>query len=242
MKYVILSDIHSNLEAFEAVEKAFEAQKVGENIICVGDTVGYGADPNECVRKIASLNAKNILGNHDAAVIDKTDITYFNEVAKDAVYWTVDNLNTSSRSYLEKLELIYDADPFTVVHGTLHNPEEFIYMMGVQEALRTFGIMERKICFIGHSHVPGVFVLKEEEVSYVEPGKIKLEKDAKYIINAGSVGQPRDGDNRACYCIYDSEKEEINFYRVEYDIKSAQKRILDAGLPRPLAERLGYGW
>jgi predicted phosphodiesterase len=240
MKYIILSDIHSNLQAFEAVIRSF-SKKGYDKIICAGDTVGYGADPDACIEKISSLTDVNILGNHDAAVIDKTDASNFNTYARAAVEWTREHLSSEGHAYLNGLPLVHDRDDLTAVHGTLHDPEEFIYMMTDRDAMHTFEIMRRKVCFVGHSHVPGVFVLRKEELVYSEAGKIELEENAKYIVNVGSVGQPRDGDPRACYCVFDAEKGRIEFFRIGYDIPTAQKRILTAGIPAALAERLEYG-
>ncbi len=240
MKYIILSDIHSNLEAFEAVVDSF-AGGDDVKVISVGDTVGYGANPNECVEKIRSLGAVNILGNHDAAVIGKTDIDNFNTYAREAVFWTKEHLDQSGLDYLWGLPLIHEEPLFTVVHGTLHDPEEFNYMLSGPAAMHTFEILKKKICFVGHSHIPGIFIQRDGRPVQSYNTKIKIEEDAVYIINAGSVGQPRDDDNRACYCVYDADKGEVEFRRVEYDIKAAHDKIIEAGLPPILAERLWAG-
>ncbi|MEA3489686.1 MAG: metallophosphoesterase family protein [Candidatus Omnitrophota bacterium] len=241
MKHIIISDIHSNLQAFEAVVRSFP-ESDNKNIICAGDIVGYGADPNVCIDMMISLGARCVLGNHDAASINKTDITYFNEWAKEAVYWTREHLDRSGYGYLETLPYVLEDGSFTMVHGTLHCPEEFMYMDCGARAMHTFEILSTKVCFVGHSHVPGSFILRRGSVyyrSYSE--RIVLEKDARYIINVGSVGQPRDDDPRACYCIYDSDKDVVEFRRIEYDVETARRRILDEGLPRYLGDRLLNG-
>lgn len=240
MLYIVISDIHSNLQALRAVAGSLP-RAAGMRIICAGDTVGYGADPNECVNLVSSLGAENILGNHDAAAVDKADTTFFNGYARDAVLWTKERLGGEQASYLKSLPLVKEDPEFEMAHGTLHEPEEFIYMMTGSDAMHTFGLMKTAVCFVGHSHIPGTFILRDGKVHESARKKIKLESGVKYIINAGSVGQPRDGDNRACYCVYDTAKKEIEFRRVDYDIKSAHDAILDAGLPRVLAERLWTG-
>lgn len=240
MIYILISDVHSNLEAFSAVVESFPRTKE-KKILSVGDVVGYGADPNECVEKTVSLGAVNIMGNHDAAALGKTDISVFNPHAYEAAVWTQKHINEYSRDYLDSLPYVHKEDPFTLVHGTLDEPEAFRYMLTNVEAGRTFKIMETQICFVGHSHVPATFMMKEGKMALSFEKKFKLEDDTKYIINVGSVGQPRDGDWRACYCIYDSSKKSIELRRIEYDIKTAQKKIIDAKLPRILAERLAFG-
>ncbi len=240
MIYIVISDIHSNLQALRAVIGSFSGVD-GMRIVCAGDTVGYGANPNECVSLVSSLGAENIRGNHDAAAIGETDIAAFNEYARDAVLWTRERLGGAEVSYLRGLLLVREAPEFEMVHGTLHEPEEFMYMMTGSDAMRTFELMRTAVCFVGHSHVPGAFILRDGKIYESVKNKIKLGSGAKYIINAGSVGQPRDGDNRACYCVYDTIKGEIEFRRVDYDIKSAHDAIINAGLPRVLAERLWTG-
>jgi diadenosine tetraphosphatase ApaH/serine/threonine PP2A family protein phosphatase len=240
MKYIILSDIHSNLQALEAVVGSFPFND-GYRVISGGDVVGYGADPVKCVDMVLSLEAKNVMGNHDAGVVGKTDISFFNSYASAAVYWTMEHIDSAVRRYLEDLPYVLEEESFVVAHGTLHEPEEFIYMMTGADAMHTFEVLKKRICFVGHSHVPGVFKLKEGSISQVSGRKISLEEGAQYIVNAGSVGQPRDGDPRACYCIYDADKGYIEFRRVEYDIDAAAKSIIEAGLPGLLAERLFAG-
>ena len=240
MKYIIISDIHGNLEAFRAVMETFPSGE-GISFICLGDIIGYGANPNECIDKVKTLGAVSIIGNHEAAVLGKTDILYFNEYAAAAVLWTKDNLDKVGKDYIAKLPYVHTDKKITASHGTLHSPEEFIYMVSASSAMHTFREMKTNICFVGHSHVPGTYVLRDGKVFEALSSKMKIEKGLKYIINAGSIGQPRDNDNRACYCIYDTEKEQVEFKRVEYDVKEARKKIIDAGLPEVLGERLLYG-
>jgi predicted phosphodiesterase len=240
MVYLILSDIHGNLEAFRAVVDSFP-DTAEKRVVCAGDTVGYGANPNECVHLIMSLGAENVLGNHDAAVLGTADIEHFNEYAAQAVLWTRDAIGSKEAEYLKGLPLVSETGPFTVAHGTLHDPEEFLYMMSGADAMRTFEIMRTQVCFVGHSHVPGIFILRGGKIYESSKKKVKLEDGVSYVVNAGSIGQPRDGDERACYCVYDTDKGEIEFRRVDYDLKSAHDAIIRAGLPRMLAERLLTG-
>lgn len=240
MLYIIISDIHGNIQAFDAVVKSFPDVH-GRHVLSVGDTVGYGADPVECVALMSTLGAENVMGNHDAAVAGKTDTSFFNEYAKKAVIWTKENIGQRERDYLGGLPYVKELPELTLAHGTLHSPEEFIYMMTGADAMHTFEVLRTKVCFVGHSHMPAVYILRDGQLFESWKKRFKLEKGASYIVNAGSVGQPRDGDPRACYCVYDTDKKEIEFRRVEYDVRSAHHAIIKAGLPRILAERLLEG-
>ncbi len=240
MRYGIISDIHSNLEALEAVLDAFSKEEI-DIYICVGDIVGYGADPHACIKKIRGLNIVTVLGNHDAGCIGFTNLSYFNAHAKAAVVWTKETLDQSDLEYLKTLKLVIEVDDFTITHGTLDDPEAFHYILDTYQALRSFDAMKTKILFVGHSHVPGIFVFENDNLKYFYKEKIKLSKDTKYIVNTGSVGQPRDGDNRASFVTYDTDRKEIHIKRIGYDIKKVQEKILKAGLPSFLADRLGSG-
>ena len=240
MKYVIFADVHSNLEAFNAAVRTFPAGD-DTSLVFAGDIVGYGANPNECMELFISLNPESVLGNHDAAVIDKTDVTNFNEYAAGAVLWTKDHLTQQNKDYLRALPLVREEKLFTVCHGTLHNPESFTYMMSGADAMHTFELMKTKICFVAHSHIPGIFTFRDGQVYKSFKEKLVLKKEEKYIINVGSIGQPRDNDNRSSYCTYDPDKDEVKFHRVEYDIKIARKKIINAGLPPILGDRLLVG-
>lgn len=240
MLYIVISDIHGNIQAFDAVVRSLP-EAHGRRILCAGDTVGYGADPAGCVALMASIGAENVMGNHDAAVVERTDTSFFNEYAKEAVVWTAGNIGQRERDYLSGLPYVREFPELSLVHGTLHSPEEFIYMMTGADAMHTFEVLRTSVCFVGHSHMPGVYVLRNGELFESWNKKFTLEKGARYIVNAGSVGQPRDGDPRACYCVYDTDKREIEFRRVEYDVNSAHRAIIEAGLPRILAERLLEG-
>lgn len=239
MRYGVFADVHSNLEAWEVVARALSEEKI-DRYICVGDIVGYGADPEECIKRVRALDPVVVGGNHDWAAIGKTDITYFNPYAREAVLWTQEKLNKKDKDYLSSLGLIEEVEDFTVVHGTLDEPQEFKYIQDLDSAWSSFELLEKSILFVGHSHVPFILA-KDGEIEYISSREAKLESGKKYLINVGSVGQPRDGDPRACYVVYDTEAKMIEIKRLDYDIKGAQAKIMEAGLPRILAERLSVG-
>jgi len=240
MRYGIFSDVHSNLEAMEAVLQAFRKEKV-DRYFCVGDIVGYGANPHECIEIVKDLKAPCVAGNHDWAVVDRVDTRYFNPIAKMAVSWTKDSISPDDKAYLENLRLVDKTDDFIIVHGTLQEALYFHYLTEEGQAKAMFGLMDRDVCFVGHTHVPGVFVQKKQQVAYMLYSKITLDGHAKYIVNVGSVGQPRDGNPMACYCVYDTEEKTVAIKRVNYNVEEAQRKIIDVGLPPFLASRLAAG-
>lgn len=208
--------------------------------ICLGDIVGYGAEPVACVETVSGAAIDTVLGNHDSAALGETPLDYFNPYAKAAAIWTADELDDTSRSFLRGLPLTRDYDDFTIVHATLERPRDWGYIMDQFSALQCFARLNKRLCFIGHSHVPLVFIEKEG-LDYLPPTDIQCRDDSRYIVNIGSVGQPRDGDPRASYVIYDDAERNIEFRRVAYDIAEAQRKIIDAGLPAFLAQRLETG-
>lgn len=241
MRYAVISDIHGNLEAFQAVLGALSTERIG-GYLFTGDIVGYGADPKECIKMLKQLDpAVAIAGNHDWGVIGKIDVSYFNEYAQEAVLWTRDVLDAEETNYLNSLPLVYEDEKITLVHGALNMPEEFYYIFDVEDAYVTLSQMKNCLCFVGHSHVPGIFVSNHTKAEYVERSGIKIDRDRRYIVNVGSVGQPRDGDSRASFAIYDDEEMTVEIKRVGYDIAKAKEKILDAFLPPSLAERLSEG-
>jgi len=241
MRYGIFSDVHSNLEALESVITAYKQESI-DKYLCVGDVVGYSANPKECIEKINLLAATTIAGNHDWASVDLFSTEYFNEIAKEAIFWTKNNLTQKETLFLENLELIYKAENFVLVHGTLDNPQDFNYMLDTFVAQDSFGIMDVNICFLGHTHIAGTFILtKDKEVFYTQENLLTIKKENKYIVNAGSVGQPRDRNPDAAYCIYDSKTGEIQFKRISYDVKTTREKIIKAGLPMFLGDRILVG-
>ena len=239
MRYGIIGDIHSNLEALGTVLTALDTEDL-DKTICVGDIVGYGACPSECLARIRELDIPSVAGNHDYAAVDKTSIEYFNPDARSATLWTREHLSSEDKDFLAALSLSMEFDDFVIAHGTLHSPELFDYIQTVYDAHLSFQILEKSICFLGHSHVPITF-FDDDPISYFMELEIPLSESEKLLINVGSVGQPRDQDPRAAYAVYDTDEQVIWIRRLDYDIQSAAERILQAGLPKMNAERLAHG-
>jgi diadenosine tetraphosphatase ApaH/serine/threonine PP2A family protein phosphatase len=241
MKAAIIGDIHSNLEALQAVIKDIKKRRI-KSILCVGDLVGYGANPNECI-EICLREAKAIVaGNHDWATIDKTDVSTFNPVAAAAIRWTQQNIRKENIEKLKTLELHANVNSLLLVHASPHQPEAWKYLLSLEEFEREFSFFEEKYCFIGHSHIPSAAFQDANGYSdFLQENPFPLIKNRKYIVNVGSVGQPRDLDPRASYAIYDGNNNTIEIVRLEYNIPLAQQKIIDAGLPEVLADRLLVG-
>lgn len=240
MRYAVFSDVHANLEAFEAVLGALKTLAI-DKYLFVGDIVGYGADPRECVALLKQIGALSVAGNHDWAAARLLEPDDFTENAQEAVLWTWEHITDAEKTFLSGLPLVGEQGDICCVHGTLFHPEEFDYMTDGYKAMGTFDRLKQKICFVGHLHRPGIFVETEERVVFKPAQDLALQAGKRYIINVGSVGQPRDADQRACLCVYDDAASTVEFRRVAYDVASAQKKILAAGLPAYLAERLILG-
>lgn len=238
----VISDIHANLHALDAVLEELEKEKV-DQIICCGDIVGYGARPNECVDKIRDLKIPCIAGNHDHASLLLTDISNFNEIAKAAVLWTKKVLTEENMEFIRRLPLtLHDtANNVYYVHASPKDPGEWNYILTMGEARTNFNYFTEQICFIGHSHQP--FIIDNDEGNLTCPTKpeVEIRKGHRYLINVGSIGQPRDHNPKPCYVICDFSAKRLEIRRCDYDLKGAQEAILDAGLPRELAERLAHG-
>ncbi|NQS99710.1 MAG: metallophosphoesterase family protein [Candidatus Omnitrophica bacterium] len=240
MRWGIFSDIHGNLEALKAVVAAFGKEDI-DKYLCLGDIVGYGANPRECIAQVKKMEAVTIAGNHDWAAVDLFDPDLFNPHAKTAVLWTGQNLAQEDREYLKNLDLVFQQEELTLVHASLDSPEQFEYVLDVSATGRTFSLLKTRLCFIGHSHIPAIFSKQGQNYRYLLQPKLKIEDDKTYIINTGSVGQPRDGDPRATYVVYDSKAGQLQIKRVSYDLRQTQDKIIQAGLPWILAERLAIG-
>ncbi|HID96246.1 MAG TPA: metallophosphoesterase [Candidatus Latescibacteria bacterium] len=240
MHYAIISDIHGNLQALRAALEVLE-QKSIDQYVCLGDIVGYGANPNECVHLIRTLTDKVLIGNHDHAALGLTDIDYFNPYAREAVVWTAEQLSPESKDFLGRLPFKLERGGYLFVHSTPGRPEQWRYILSPYQALEAFDEFGGVVCFIGHSHQPVVFIRGRDRVEWTISDSVSLSPGERYIVNVGSIGQPRDGDPRASFCIFDADKGEIEIIRSEYDIAAAQKAIRQADLPEILAERLGYG-
>ena len=242
MKIAVLGDIHANLEALTAVVADSRSRGVA-SFYSVGDVVGYGPNPHECIEMLGALEATVVAGNHDWAVLGKIDINSFNPFARSSILWTMDRLNESDRSFLSALPLCVETPHFNLTHGTLHDPQNFYYMQSLYDAECSFQAMTRKFCFCGHSHVPINFYLQNNELFFDQSLEVDLSQDllAKVIFNVGSVGQPRDGDRRPIYALFDTEALHVSLHRVNYDLDITIQKILAYGLPEYNAERLRVG-
>ena len=237
--YGILSDIHGNWEGLSAVLNDATGRGVSQ-FVCLGDIVGYNANPAECLEKIRELNCVSVSGNHDLYCSFDDDLTGFHPLAADAVDWTRRQLSADQQKYLAELKLVQRVETFTIVHSTLDMPEMWGYVFESLEAEASFNYQVTNVCFYGHTHVPLAFE-KGVEITGGIYNRIKPQMGKKYFINVGSIGQPRDGDSRSSYAIYDLEKKEIELRRVPYDIAAAQEKIRKAGLSERLASRLAIG-
>ncbi len=243
MKIGIISDIHSNAEAFQAVLK--KLNKV-EQIICLGDIVGYGADPVYCIEKMKELNIPTLKGNHEAAVIGELDLNYFNDAARRAIQWTREQLRNCDFTYLEGLKKkINIAENVLGVHGSPRQPL-WEYILDKQTAEEIFTGFNFKIYFVGHSHISGYFTFQRENqiiryFSAAGGAEVTIQKSFSYIINCGSVGQPRDRNPQASFAVFDTERFTVQIIRAEYPITIAQDKMIRAHLPQFLAERLAIG-
>jgi len=244
MRYAILSDIHSNLAAFQAVLLDAGDRGGFDEIWCLGDVVGYGPDPVECIRLLRQYPHICIAGNHDWAAIDKVDTSDFNPDAAAAAHWTSGQLGPEEVEYLETLPLSLQRDDCTLVHGSPREPI-WEYVLSVSTAAANFACFDTSFCLIGHSHVPMVFHLGLDGVCRQGklPGELPLrQQEGRLIINCGGVGQPRDGDPRASYAILDTGPGIVHHFRVEYDIHATQRKMIGVGLPHRLIDRLSLGW
>jgi len=239
MRFAIFSDIHANLEALEAVLKDARERKC-THFVCLGDVVGYNASPRECVKRIRELDCPVVKGNHDEQASLPAPSSDFNELAERAIKWTRDNLTDDDKKWLRDLPLQRRVHDFTIVHATLDTPGQWSYVFNNLDAAASFTYQRTNVCFFGHTHVPMVFI-RDQGVRRERIEHIRIETARKYFINAGSVGQPRDGNWRAAYCIYDVENNLVELLRVKYDLATVQRKIAEAGLPRLLAERLAIG-
>ncbi len=240
MKYAILSDIHANLEALEVALDSM-ARIGAERAICLGDAVGYGANPNRCVDLIREKCEVAIQGNHDSAVVGTTSTVTFTRRAQLSTDWTRDRLTPENLKWLKALPLSWTDDRFRAVHSSPLDPMEWYYVLQQSMANDAFHSFSERLCFLGHSHVPILFRESGREGEVPGETETKLNEGDRYLINIGSVGQPRDGDPRLAYGLYDSDRHTIRIVREEYDHESASRKIIDAGLPEELGKRLIFG-
>jgi predicted phosphodiesterase len=242
MRVLIISDIHANLTAFEAV--LAHARGKWDVLWCLGDVVGYGPDPNECVALLREKEHLGLSGNHDWAVLGRLDIFSFNTDARAAISWTQSILEEENREYLVNLPSLVVEEPFTLAHASPRHPV-WEYILDQNTAAANFSCFGTPYCLVGHTHSPIIFeqIGKDEALArlpaYGQPLNLN---DGRLIINPGSVGQPRDSDPRAAYIILDTKKMTWEHFRVEYDIPAVQERMRKHGLPYRLVVRLEYGW
>ena len=244
MRCAILADIHSNLAAFQAVLEDLRGRGPVDRIWCLGDTVGYGPHPGECIALLRQHDHLCVAGNHDWAAAGNIDTSYFNPDAAAASQWTTEHLTRDDIDYLRGLPLTLREGDFTLVHGSPREPI-WEYIISTRSAEENFARFETRFCLIGHSHAPLVFELGRDGVCRLRhpPADLPLDGEGKrLIINYGSVGQPRDGDPRASYAILDTEAAAIQHHRVVYDITATQQSMRQAGLPARLISRLSLGW
>ncbi|TKJ33478.1 metallophosphoesterase [bacterium (candidate division B38) B3_B38] len=247
MRLGIFADIHGNLEALQAVIAAYKKEKI-DRYICLGDVVGYGANPNECCQIVSSLADKTLIGNHDVACCGHFNIKWFNTTAQKAILWTQQHLSEKNLKWLNNLPYTCQEEKVIFSHGLPHKPEKFYYdddLELIEDCYRELGTSPR-ISFMGHTHRSIVFVVENKGVKIrVDPqfkSTLRFQNKGKqYLLNVGSVGQPRDGDARACYAIYDTKQQVVVIKRVEYNTNLACLKIIDAGLPPVLGERLLLG-
>jgi predicted phosphodiesterase len=240
MKYAIIADIHANLEAFNTVLEDIKAQNC-THVACLGDVVGYNANPKECLDIVRGMNIPVVKGNHDEYCSTENDLEGFNPHAAEAINWTRDQLTPDDRQWLRELKYMRLVTSFTLVHATLDQPQRWGYVFDKLAAAASFTYQNTAICFFGHTHVPLAFVRDAGQVRGGTYSKFKIEAGKKYFINVGSVGQSRDGVPKATYVVYDMQEQSIELRRLDYDMATTQKKILDAGLPARLAERLALG-
>ena len=239
MRIAVISDLHANLEATEAVLADARAHEC-DQYVCLGDLVGYNANPHECVEIVRDLECPTVMGNHDEQACLSSSSRDFNDLAEQAINWTREHLSEEDKRWLAELRMTRQVRDFTIVHATLDTPNEWGYVFKNLDAAASFTYQHTTVCFFGHTHVAGAFV-RDGGVKRVVTEQLMIEPAKKYFITTGSVGQPRDGDPRAAYCIYHTDRSVVEQRRVKYDVAAAQKKILRAGLPRLLAERLEFG-
>jgi len=241
MKYGLISDVHANLEALQAVLKDMEKRKV-DSVHCLGDVVGYGADPAACLKLVDTTCDIKLLGNHEYAALGLQSCEDFNEAARTAAEWTLAKLDEKASAIMSDFELDRALDDLYLVHASPYEPDHWHYIFTSDDAVLAFEHLEQKIGFFGHSHIPMILRERPGSLPGAQAGhEFTADPEGRYLVNVGSVGQPRDNDPRACYVVFDSEELEFEFHRVEYDIAATQQKMTEASLPKTLISRLEAG-
>lgn len=238
MKIAVISDIHANFEALASCISAIKDLKA-DKIICLGDLIDYGAQPNECIEIAKKYCDVVVLGNHDEAQFNYNLVNSFGEYAYISSLHTRTIIKNTHIEYLKTLPYTYNFDNMLFVHSSPENPREYDYVLSEYDAFRNFNYFSEKFCFIGHSHYPQVFKLKNNRISF--SNKLSYEDGARYIINVGSIGQPRDKNPKLCFCIFDTDTYELKYVRIKYPAEIAAEKIIKSGLPEALGERLLKG-
>ncbi len=243
MKYVIISDLHSNLEALTAFQKSLKTLKLKyDKLVCLGDIAGYGANPNELVEWVRQNTQIALAGNHDYAIVGKESLTDFNRYAVAACRWTRKVLTQENKEYLDSLPPALIEDDIFWVHSSPNEPEEWHYLVSLQDGKENFPHFKERVCFVGHSHLPKIFEQgPDKRVHVFNDTEWTLKPDHRYIFNVGSMGQPRDGNPDPAYAGFESEEDTYQLKRFSYEVFPAHQKILDAELPRFLADRLAEG-
>lgn len=239
-KIAIIGDIHANLEAINAVIDDARSRSVTD-FVCLGDVVGYNASPSECIAIVKSLECVTVRGNHDHYCSYDENLDDFQPLAASVVAWTRRQLSDEDVTWLKNLPYKKTLWGFTLVHSTLDMPERWGYVFDTLAAEANFNCQLTPLCFHGHTHVPMIYETEGELVKHIDPCTLSLAVGHKYFINVGSVGQPRDGDPRGSYAIYDTKARTVEFIRVPYDVQTAMEKNIQAGLPERLANRLAQG-
>jgi len=242
MRYGLFSDVHSNIEAMTVVADALKKEGVDE-YLCLGDFVGYYSNPNEVIELIRSLNCwKMVLGNHDAALLGTTSLTKFNAPAADAIRWTQTHIKPENIQFLKDLRMREEIGDIQLVHSSPLQSEEWHYLTSQEDLERNFRYFQGFICFFGHVHKPFIAEQRPDgSVQIIEQQDYALRKDCRYLVNVGSVGQPRDGNPKTCYLVYDTAAQTLSIRRPDYDFETTAKKTLEAGLSDYLANRLKTG-
>lgn len=241
MKYGFFSDVHANLEALKACVIDFRAEKL-DKVFFMGDAVGYGPYPDECVKLINDVATVKLMGNHDYAALGLMETDFFNQYAAESMGWTKNSISRKTIQIMSDFELQHETDDILLVHASPKEPELWHYILDMDDAAESFDYFTQRVCVLGHTHRPYiVYKEKSGEVVLSKQTEEKVSEDRRYLVNIGSVGQPRDGDPRSCYLIYDLEKKLLSHKRVAYNIKATQKDMAKIGLPEYLIERLAVG-
>ena len=241
MRFCIFGDIHANLEALQAVMADAEKNQC-THYVCLGDIVGYNANPKECLDFVRKLDCPVVKGNHDEMASRESDAGGFNALAEEAISWTRAQLSHEDKEWLLEMKMVRQVRDFTIVHATLDTPTKWGYVFNQLDAAASFNYQHTQLCFYGHTHSPRAYVREQDRtVRSVTFEKLRIEVGKKYFLNVGSVGQPRDGNWHASYAIFHADKGYVELRRLEYDIRTAQDKILATGLPQRLAERLALG-